>query len=291
MRFLVTGASGLLGGYLLAVLRDGGQEVLAWSGSRIGRFQNIPLQPVDLTDADGTSEAFREARPDVVLHAAALSSVAECQRDPARAEQVNASGSALLAELAGQTGARLLLVSTDLVFDGNKGWYTEQDMPAPLSTYGRTKRAAELAVLAISRSVVARVSLLYGPALGSRPSFFDEQLAALRQRRPIRLFADEWRTPLALTTAARALAALAISDFSGLIHLGGPERLSRLEMGQRLASSLGLDPSVIVPAARDSVPSAEPRPRDTSLDSHRWRRLFPELPWPGWDEALREMIG
>jgi dTDP-4-dehydrorhamnose reductase len=81
-----------------------------------------------------------------------------------------------------------------------------------------------------------------------------------------------------------------VSDFTGLIHLGGPERLSRLEMGQRLAAALGLDPSVIVPAARASFPAAEPRPRDVSLDSSRWRSLFPAQPWPDWDEALGEMM-
>src|SRR5262249_60143482 len=125
-----------------------------------------------------------------------------------------------------------------------------------------------------------RVSLCFGPGLNGRPSFFTEQVDAFRAGRPITLFADEWRTPLSLATAARALVELARSDFSGLLHLGGRERLSRLEMGQKLAEALNADPAVIREARRDDVPSPEPRPRDTSLCSDRWRAVFPSLPRP-----------
>ena len=73
------------------------------------------------------------------------------------------------------------------------------------------------------------------------------------------------------------------------MHLGGPERMSRFEMGTRLAKFLGRDPSVFVPARRDEIPAAEPRPRDTSLNSARWRSLFPDQPWPCFEDALRDM--
>jgi dTDP-4-dehydrorhamnose reductase len=289
MRILVTGASGVLGGYLLQELQRQRQEVIAWSGARTGRLFDAELRPVDLTDPDRVVTAFREARPDAVLHTAALATVADCRRDPARAERVNVGGTVLLAELAEQSKVRLVFVSTDLVFDGAKGNYGEGDVPAPLSIYGRSKLAAEPPVLALPRGVVARLSLLFGPTRSGGASFFDQQGAALREGKPLRLFADEWRTPLALSTAARALASLAEADFAGLIHIGGPERLSRLEMGQRLAAALRLDPAPLVPAPRDGVPGLEPRPRDASLDSTRWRAHFPGQPWPCWEEAVREM--
>src|SRR5262249_39316920 len=267
MRVLVTGASGQLGGYLLRRLPDSGLTVTAWSGSRRGEFFGYPLQPVDLGDADAVRVAFHQARPDVVLHAGALPRPAACHRTPNLARRINTEGSSLLAELATEARARLLFVSTDLVFDGERGNYREDDAPSPLSIYGRTKADAEAAVLAVPRSGVVRVSLLYGPSVVGRPSFFDEQVAALRAGRPVTLFADEWRTPLALCTAAEALVKLAQSDFTGLLHLGGPERLSRLEMGQRLADFLGVASSTIVAVNRADIPSPEPRPRDTSLDS------------------------
>jgi dTDP-4-dehydrorhamnose reductase len=290
MRILVTGASGQLGGYFLRRLQGSDLTVAAWSGSRRGELFGSVLHPVDLGDADAVRAAFRAARPDLLFHAAAQARIADCYHDPDLAYRINTSGSALLAELASAAGARLLLVSTDLVFDGEHGGYREEDAPSPLSVYGRSKADAEGAVLAAPHTVVARVSLLYGPSVVGRPSFFDEQVAALRAGRPVTLFADEWRTPLALSTAAEALLALARSDFTGLLHLGGPERLSRLEMGQRLADFLGVSSSAIVAVKRADIPSPEPRPRDTSLDSSRWRSLFPGLSWPGWREGLEELL-
>jgi dTDP-4-dehydrorhamnose reductase len=288
MRFLVTGASGQLGAYLLRELSRRGATVRAWSGSRDGLLFGVPLVPVNLTDGAAVVTAFRSARPDAVIHCAALSSVAGCHRDPERAESVNVGATRLLAELADEAGSRLLYVSTDLVFDGEHGGYREEDPPAPLSVYGRTKARAEEAVRRLASGLVVRVSLLFGPTLIDRRSFFDEQLAALREGRTCTLFSDEWRTPLSLPTAARALVALSESGHAGVLHLGGPERMSRVEMGRRLAAFAGADASVIVPALRGDVAAPEPRPRDVSLDSSRWRGLFPQQPWPTWEEALRE---
>jgi dTDP-4-dehydrorhamnose reductase len=183
-----------------------------------------------------------------------------------------------------------VFVSTDLVFDGEHAPYREGDSVQPLSVYGRSKADAEAAVLA-GPGAVARVSLLFGPSLSGRPSFFDEQMAALRNGQPLTLFADEWRTPIDLATASTALLALIRSDVTGILHIGGAERLSRLETGQRLVWFLGADASRIVSIRRDQLPTTEPRPRDTALDSSHWRGLFPQLPWPTWEAALRSLLG
>jgi dTDP-4-dehydrorhamnose reductase len=289
-RLLLTGSSGQLGGYLLRELASQDVAIIAWSGTHAETSFGVKLQPVELRDADAVKTAFELARPDLILHAAARTSVAECWKNPARAIQVNSRATARLAELAGSAGARMLLVSTDLVFDGTRGGYVEQDQPAPLSVYGRSKVAAEEAVLAYPRSVVARASLLFGPTVIGRPCFFDAQMNALREGRPIQLFADEWRSPLGHATAARALLRIIHSDFEGVIHVGGPERLSRLEMGQRLAAHLGVNAALVEAAQRASQAAPEPRPRDVSLNSALWRSLYPSEPWPVWDDSLREML-
>jgi dTDP-4-dehydrorhamnose reductase len=290
MRLLLTGASGQLGAYLLREGLRRGVTITAWSGHRPADLFGCPLRPVDLTDADAVAAAFREARPDAVIHAAAMAGVADCHRDPARAEDINRGGSARIAELAVQSRARVVHVSTDMVFDGERSDYREEDAVAPLSVYGRTKEEAERAVLAHLRTVVVRVSLLFGPTLGERRTFFDEQMAALNAGRPLTLFHDEWRTPLSLLAAARGLLDVAQSDVAGLLHMGGPERLSRLDMGHRLAAFLGRDPVGIVSASRLSAPAVEPRPRDLSLDSSRWQRLFPRSKGSDWNDDLREMM-
>ncbi len=290
MRLLLTGASGHLGSYVLRECQKRGETVIAWSGRWQGDLFGWPLRPIDLTEADTVVAAFHDARPQVVVHTAALTVVSDCQRQPERAEWINARGSAILAELADRAKVPLLHVSTDMVFDGERAPYREGDAVAPLSIYGRTKVEAERAVLACPRHTVVRLPLLFGPTLTDRPSFFDRQVSALRQGQPLPLFHDEWRTPLSLQTAARALLALAGSDVVGLLHLGGPERLSRLEMGQRLAAFLGCDSSRIVPTSRTGVAAVEPRPGDLSLDSSRWRGLFPHQEWPAWQEALAQLM-
>jgi dTDP-4-dehydrorhamnose reductase len=290
MRFLVTGASGQLGGYLLRELAARKLETVAWSGSRRGSLFGVDLQPVELAHRNSVAAAFRQARPDIVIHAGALARVADCFRDPEHARLVNAQGSASIAEAAAEARARLLHTSTDLVFNGEQGNYREGDAPTPLSVYGRTKADAERAVQAAPRSLVVRVSLLFGPSVVGRPTFLDEQVSSARTGKPITLFKDEWRTPLSLKTAASALVTLAQSEEAGILHLGGPERISRLEMGERLATFLGVAPSFIRPVRRDEAASEEPRPRDTSLNSTRWRSLFPTQPWPSWEAALGEFL-
>lgn len=290
MRILVTGASGLLGSYLLRHLTQTSHAVTAWSGTQSGKLFGVPLVPLPLTDNDCLEPALAAARPDAIIHAAAMASVASCFRAPAAAWRINVDATRHLAALASQISARFVFVSTDLVFDGRRGGYSESDDACPLSCYGRTKLAAEQAVLAYNRGIVVRMSLLFGPALGPRQSFFDQQIAALRSGSPCPLFVDEWRTPLALSTAGSAIVTLAESDFSGLLHLGGRERMSRFEMGMRLARALGYDGANLVAVTRDSAGAAEARPRDASLDSRYWRRLFPNHLWPDFDEALREMM-
>jgi dTDP-4-dehydrorhamnose reductase len=288
-RILITGASGQLGGYLLKVLQQRRTPAVAWSGSRTGRLFGFDLQPVELAHAGEAIEAYRRARPTLIVHAAAISRTDVCYEQPERARAVNVLGTANLAELAGQTKARLLYVSTDLVFDGRQGRYREDQPAKPVSIYGDTKLAAERAVLACPRAAVVRVSLLFGPTQVSRPGFFDNQVESLRSGRTCRLFEDEWRTPLSLLTAARSLLALAESDFEGVVHLGGPQRMSRLEMGRHLARFLGADLSVLQATKQTDVSFPEPRPRDVSLDSTQFRRSFPDEPWPEFEEALREM--
>jgi dTDP-4-dehydrorhamnose reductase len=290
MRLLVTGASGQLGGYLLRELAGRSIETIAWSGSCLGSRFGVGLLSVDLADRNAVAAAFRQVRPDVVIHAAALARVSDCFHNPERARLVNTQGSALLAELAAESGVRVVYISTDLVFDGNRGNYTEDNLPSPVSVYGRTKADAERVVLSTPRNLVVRVSLLFGPSVNGRASFFDEQVLAARNGKPITLFADEWRTPVSIPIAAFALAELAQSEVTGILHLGGPEKMSRLEMGQRLAAILGVDPSFIRSIRRDQAAMDEPRPRDTSLDSSRWLALFPNHRWPAFEETLRDFL-
>jgi dTDP-4-dehydrorhamnose reductase len=284
---LLTGGSGRLGPYLVRELRQSPVTLQVWDGPAT----TVPSVPgavaVDLDDPAAVVRAWQVARPTVVIHAAALASVDACLRDPGRAEAINVTATRHLARLARDAGAHLALTSTDMVFDGARAPYAPDASPQPLSAYGRSKAAGERAALDTLPCSIIRLALLYGPQLGTRPSFFDTQVAALRNGGPrMGLFTDEWRTPVDYATAARAVVDLAALRATGIWHVGGPERMSRWELGSQLAEHLQIEAPPFDPVSRLSIPGPEPRPADLSLDSHAWRDLCPHAPWPTLAEVL-----
>lgn len=289
-RLLLTGASGRLGAYLLKELAsDDTWEVVGWASSTRGLQHGQDLVAVDLKNAKAVRAAFAAASPDVVIHAAAISSMAQCAADPPAAVSVNVDATRALAELAQSRDARFVYLSTDLVFDGLRGNYAEEDDPRPLSVYGRTKLDGERWALHAGRGVVVRLAHLYGSSLVRTATSFDKVRTALERRTPIPLFTDEWRTPLDFVTAAKAIIAIAATEIGGGVHLGGPERLSRWEMGVLMAECLGLDPSPLVPDLLQNQTDANARPRDVSLNSARCRALLPTLAFPDFRTACRSL--
>ena len=191
MRILVTGASGRLGSYVLESLRDGRIEVIGWSSATSRRHVGLTLHPVDLADSAAVLSAIHEANPDVVIHAGGISSADAAHRDPARCEAVIVNGTGRIALWTALNARRLIFTSTDLVYDGRKGWYREDDPATPIMDYGRAKRTAENAVLAAAGGLVARISLVYGPALAGRDGFFDRAIASLRAGHEQTFFTDD----------------------------------------------------------------------------------------------------
>lgn len=283
----MTGATGLLGGHVVAAAMRRSEHVIAAGGPGRGEAG------IDIGDRAAVEALFARVRPGVVIHAAALAAVADCARDPGLARRINVEGTTSVARAAAAVGARLVFVSTDLVFDGEHAPYAEDAVTEPTSVYGRTKREAELEALAAPNVVVVRISLLFGPTLGGRRSFFDQQLESLRNATSgtMSLFTDEWRSPLSLRAAAEGLLTIARADVTGTLHFGGPERMSRFEMGTRLARVIGASDRMVVGASRTSVATAEPRPRDVALDSSMLRRVLPEITTGSFEEECRRMLG
>jgi dTDP-4-dehydrorhamnose reductase len=290
MRVVLTGSSGQLGSYLVDRLLASGYELRAWSGTETGTRGGCTLLPVDLADVAAIDRALAEADPEVIVHAAAISTAEAVRRDPARAQVVNVEATARLAGWCRRKDRRLLFTSTDLVFDGSGSWYREDDEAQPILAYGQTKRAVEPAILAVPRGLVARLSLLYGPARAGRPTYFDRTVAGLRAGQPQTFFEDEFRTALDYATAAAILTRLVASDATGLLHVAGRERVSRYELARRIASALGLDPRLVGANRQADAASAEPRPADVSLDTTRLTALFPDLARPTIEEAVTGVL-
>ncbi len=281
MRIIVTGASGRLGSVLVdRLVRLGRHEVRAWSGTTEGTRGRIPLRPVDLADARAVDGALDEDDPGAILHAGCLSTAEAVRREPERARAVNVEATWRLAQWASARGRRLVFTSTDLVFDGSRSWYREDDPARPVLAYGQTKLDAEAHVAASPGGLVARLSLLFGAPASAAPDFFAQALATLRRGEPRSFFVDEFRTPLPYSAAAEALLRLVESDATGIVHLGGRERLSRFDLMRRAAAASGIDPALVLPGRRADAALAEPRPADVSLDTTRLDGLFPDLERP-----------
>ncbi|MBI1323611.1 sugar nucleotide-binding protein [bacterium] len=276
---LLTGASGQLGRWTLRELaRRNCRKVHAWSGRKAGSFEGFVLEPVVLEDRPAVQCRLDEIRPDIVIHTAAMSAADEVRQHPEQGRLINEEATRTLAQWCESHGSRMVYTSTDLVFDGSKAFWTEDDAPGPLLEYGRTKARSEGFVTATKLGLVARIALLFGPTLTGKPSFWSGCMDAFRKGESRTIFTDEFRTPLDYVSAAEMLCELAMEhpDKTGVIHLGGPERMSRFELIRRSAIASGFDASLIRPALSAETPMPEPRPRDVSLSSEKLDIWLPD---------------
>jgi dTDP-4-dehydrorhamnose reductase len=263
---LLTGATGYIGRRLATALRG------SWTVFRASRTAaGEGALDLDLADPDSIRRAFDAAAPKVVIHAGAEADPDVCEREPDRAGRVNVEAVKTLAMLCGASGARLIHFSTDLVFDGERGWYTEDDRPGPRGAYARGKLASEEAALVRAPgAVVLRLSSVYGKPMGGRPGFVDNMRAKLAAGEAIAAFVDQWRT----STAADQLPAvmekiLADPDLEGVFHWGGADRATRYESAVAFARIMGFDEDLVRRARAVDSRFASPRPRDSSLISSR----------------------
>jgi dTDP-4-dehydrorhamnose reductase len=283
MKLLITGARGFLGRSVLAelALANGPWQPIGL-GRSVSQPNSIPnfipnlisnsIQ-CDLTDRAATIACLDSLAPAAILHLAAEANPARCEADPAASAIANVTATATIAQYCADRDLPLVFTSTDLVFSGpldpRRPAYREPNPIGPLNAYARQKAEAEAEVLTrCPRAIVARMPVMFG--LGAR-NFMATLVEGLQMGRSVSLFADEYRTPVSGAAAARGLIqsiGWARDDrHRGLLHLGGPDRLSRYEFGLLLAEVLGYDPSLLRPCNQADIPGLGPRPQDVALDS------------------------
>ena len=289
-RMLVTGGSGLLGQALVPVaLRDGWETVGTFHRSR----EHVPGENsvlLDLSNEIQTAEVVRTIRPDVIVHAAALRSVDYCEGHPDEAMTVNAVGTEYIARAAHDVDARLVFISTDSVFDGEKGGYREDDPPRPVCVYGETKLAAEAAIrrtLPSDRYLIARTSAIYGTS-PTAPSLVEFIIGELTAGRRLEMIADSHFSPILNSNLAEAMLELINLGTAGILHVAGSERCNRHQLAAMCAAVFDLDGSLIDSVLMDDVTRkfAARRLRDSSLDVSLAQTALSTRLW-GVEEGLR----
>jgi len=263
----ITGAHGLIGNY---IVQTAARFASTW------RVRGVTREQFDLLDGEAVRRELQKDRPQLIIHCAAISSVVQAQANPDLARRVNVEATRVLAELAADI--QFIFLSTDLVFDGRRGNYAEADAPNPLHVYGETKAAAEQIVLKNPGHTVVRLSLVGGISRSGNRGFNEQLRQSAASGQTMRLFTDEFRSPLPASEAARAIWELAAQKSGGLFHVAGADRLSRWEIGRILARRFPEWRTNMEPALAREFPGP-PRALDTSLNIARAQeRLSSPLP-------------
>lgn len=252
---LVTGASGLLGPYLV--------EAAAVLGHVVATGRGGGDRPCDLTDREAVSAMLADVRPDLVIHAAGMTDVDSCEADEEAANRVNRDGTTHLADFL-PAKAKVVYVSTDQVYPDTPGPHAEGE-EAPVNVYGRSKLAGEKAVLSRSESLVLRTNL-FGPSrMPGRASLSDFVATKLAAHEPVTLFRDVLFSPLHMATLASLLVDCVKEGLRGVYNLGSRGGMSKLEFGLAVARRLGLSTASVTPGDAVHVPGRAPRPADLRL--------------------------
>ena len=248
MRIIVTGASGLLG-LNLCLMAAQDHELTGVVNQRSLHDAPFNTFQADLTVEGAVQYLLDQTQPEFVIHCAAMANVDSCERDPHTAQTINAHVPALLAEVCKQKDVGFLHISTDAVFDGQRGSYTEEDQPNPLSEYARTKLAGEQGVLAANPdALVCRVNF-YGFSLSGTRSLAEFFLYNLIAGEPVKGFTDVHFCPLYVTDLVDTIFAMIDKNLSGLYHVVSPECLSKYDFGRRIADKFDLDSGLIQPVS------------------------------------------
>lgn len=300
MKVFVTGISGLLGLNAALQLRDR-FEVSGCYLRHAVRIPDVDADRLDLADPEAVTQRLAKARPDLILHAAGLTNVDDCEQNPGLAERLNVDVSRTVASAAASQGAQFVHISTDHLSDGRTPMQKENDPPAPLNAYGRSKLDAERAVLSVCPAALVVRTNFFGWGPSHRRSFSDWVLDGLRARRPLYLFEDVHFSPTLVNALIDGILDLARAGASGIYNLAGGERLTKYSFGLDLASTFGFDPAPIRPAKLQDGHLLAVRPLETGLDCSRseqvlGRRMLTiakglkdlrDLERNGWPEQIR----
>lgn len=248
MSILITGANGLLGQKLVLLLKEKGEDFLATGrGSCRIPLDGIRYQQMDITNADNVMEVVTKEKPAVIINTAAMTNVDQCEQEKEGCWSQNVTAVEHLVNACKVSGAFLLHLSTDFIFDGKNGPYTEEDEPSPVSYYGESKLAAENIIVSSSIEwAIARTVLVYGIAFDmSRSNIILWVKKSLEEGKTINVVNDQWRTPTLAEDLAMGCYLIAKKKARGIFNISGKNLMTPYEMALATAHFFGLNKSLI----------------------------------------------
>jgi dTDP-4-dehydrorhamnose reductase len=268
MKILITGANGFLGHHLSVQLLAKSHEVIA-TGKGDCRLpvtdeKGFQYQSMDFTDPFAVHDVFEKCKPEIVVHAGAMTRVDDCEQQQWQAYLTNVEGTVTMLLNAEEQKSFFIFVSTDFVFDGTKGLYKEDDSCQPVNFYGKTKYEAEDAVKEYEYDwAIVRTSLVYGRPLAGRSNILTVVKDKLEKGEEYSVVNDQVRTPTYVEDLASGIVSIIEKKATGIYHLAGEDVLTPYEIACKVAECLELDSSLIkkVTAANFSQPAK--RPQDT----------------------------
>jgi dTDP-4-dehydrorhamnose reductase len=276
VKWLITGAAGMVGSDLHHALAMRGEDVVALSKADL-----------DITSSRCVQKAVADERPDIIVNCAGYTRVDTAESNEAVANAINGSAVELLAEAANQGNARLIQISTDFVFDGRKREpYEINDPTSPLSAYGRSKLLGEIAASHAKVSTIVRTSWLFGK---NGPNFVEairNQIA--KGTNPLRVVDDQRGRPTYTPHLAEAVIRIANREADGMLHYADEPECTWFDFARAIAEQLGSD-VIVKPVSTSEFPRPATRPAYSVLSTERYERLTGVRP-ESWREGLREYL-
>jgi dTDP-4-dehydrorhamnose reductase len=248
VKILITGGSGLLGQYLNLELSKE-NDILTMYNKNIGNCTNFKSVKSDINDALQLEKIFENFLPNIVIHTASISNPKDASKlNPKIIYDINVNATKKIAELGEKYKAKLIYTSTDLVYAGYRGSMLKEDSKLiPISIYAETKLMGEVKIQeTFDNYLILRMALMFGFGLNHSQNHFSQMYEDLKNNKKVKLFYDQFRTPVSLLEAASIISSLSKIDIKGeIINTGGRERLSRVELGEMLCNKANLDKSLI----------------------------------------------
>ncbi len=286
-RILITGASGLLGTTLIDAWAGTCELYGAYCSHRLAH-SGMRFIHMDLRDQQQVMQTVRETKPQVIIHAAGLL-VDACEAQPDLARAINVEGTRHLATAAALHGARLIFISSDGVFDGEKGHYSEDDPPSPVNRYAAMKVEAEQIVSGAAADHVIVRTAFYGWKVDGTTTFPTWIIENLSRGQRIGGLVDQYTSVMYAGDLTGVLRRFAESSTTGLFHVGSRERISKYDFAHKVADVFALPTELIDPITLDQLPSrTAKRPRDISLNVDKTQRAL-GITLPSIEEGLRHL--